>query len=793
MSVLSRTNFIHAQRIDLADLKSIDSFVASDFRALIKFICGDSPYIVDGCKVVNMIGNRIFIQVHNLFLFLPDNSSGSFYKESSDTSDVELTLPTNAQRVFVELNITRETRSPVTKGFWDALAPTPDNENGSEYLAQSDLEDALMMELSYNLTGFTDGSIPIATFTVVAGNITKVIDNRNMFFQSGNGGIHPNKRYTTPFSSNRKDAPIVGTTVGDADGSPFQDSDVLGALNPAAFKSLKDWIDGIATVLADIQGSPVWFASRGANQIIRDLNLKQLYLNTFGQSVDASDNCWFSWNRDTDNLKDYKLRTLGSEPVSISNNYNGLSYTIAGTYSSGRIIDSANFESPVIPDGANLFIKLQNDVLLNGKNLTWGDVDGTRLIQSDLTVSGSTGDFNGIAIGDYIRKESVQNIWYQVVGYVNGGALSEPIEGTLVPFTAVELKVDKPIGNINTEPLYLFRTRYNNNDFVVESSSFDERLTGEFQSTEYFWLGRRVGDSLTFRDYGTLSAGEDTRSLNGQSDNAQRPQNIECLFYPSARFQSFGGTLQIRNFDGTSYTYGSSPVIEIRKQIRENWIANDSGNNKSTVRYTIAADSGNGLMFPNDGDELWVRLSEDIGTHVLSAGDLSNDNEYQVVLANNSPIASHANEKMFLLARRCDIGSVPYLVFTDGRMLSSQGEHIVSQLTFDGKVVHNKGRVLSLKSVIADYQIEFDDELIMVDKQDTSLLTVTLPSTSNPECYEGTVFEVKDSGNDCSVENIIRITCFDVGDNIDGQAFYDMQSEGEGIKIIFTNSGWRII
>lgn len=793
MSVLSRTNFIHAQRIDLADLKSIDSFVASDFRALIKFICGDSPYIVDGCKIVNKIGNRVFIQTNNLFLFLPNSSSGSFFRESSDAEDTELTLPTNAQRVFIELTVKRETRSPVTKGFWDSLAPTPDNENGSEYLAQADLEDALTMEIAYNLTGFTDGSIPIATCTVVAGNITKVIDNRNMFFQSGNGGVHPNKKYTSPFSPNRKDSPIIGFNVGDEDGSPFQDRDVLGALNPAGFRSLKDWINGIAMVLADIQGSPVWFATRGANQIIRDLSLKQLFLNTFGQSVDASDNCWFSWNRDSNNLKDNKLRTIGTDSIKITNNYNGLSYQIVGSYSSDRITDSVNFESPVVPDGANLFIKLQNDVLLNGKNLVWGDIDGTGLISSELTVSGSAGDFSGIAVGDYIRKESVQNIWYKVVGYVSGGTLFEPVEGTLVPDSAIELKIDKSIDNVNTEPLYFFRTRYSNSDFVVESLSFDERLTGEFQSTEYFWLGRRVGDLFTFRDYGTLSAGEDTRTLNGQADNAIRPQNIESVIYPNARFQSVGGVPQVRNFDGVSYTYSSSPVIEIKKQFIENWIANDSGNNRSHAIFQLACDGSHGLYFENDGDELWVRLSESVGTHTLAFGDLSGDNEYAIYPYNNVPVASRANFNTFLVARRQDIGSTPYLVFTDGTMLSSQGEHHIAQTAFDSKVIHNNGRVLKVVNAISDYQISFGDELIMVDKQDTSLLTVTLPDTTNQECYVGTVFEVKDSGGDCSLDNIIRIACFDASENIDGGDYYDIQSEKEGVKIIFTNSGWRII
>src|SRR6056297_2661339 len=231
MAVLSRNNLVHAQRVDVNDLRSIDSYVASDLRAIIKFICGDRPYIVDGCKVSRVISNKIYVQVNNMFLFLPDNDAGSFYRDSNNREDIEISIPTNG-RTFLELKLIRKTGSPVVKGLWDSLAVTPTSPHGTEYQAQIDSENYLDIELVVNSSGFGNG-IPIATIDMQAGELFNIQDNRNMFFITEVGGQYPETEYKKPFSPLREPQLLNGTNVGDEIDSPFRDKDNFGALNPS--------------------------------------------------------------------------------------------------------------------------------------------------------------------------------------------------------------------------------------------------------------------------------------------------------------------------------------------------------------------------------------------------------------------------------------------------------------------------------------------------------------------------------------------------------------------------------
>lgn len=785
MAVLSRNNLVHAQRIDVNDIRAIDSFAASDFRAIIKFICGDSPYIVDGCKISRVISNKLYVQVNNMFLFLPNDDSGSFYKENNNREDIEVDLPLNG-RVYLELKIQCATGSPTVKGLWDSLAVTATSPYGSEYQSQVDSEVYLEIELVTNSSGFGSG-IPIATIDMQSGELTNIQDNRNMFFKTEVGGPLPETSYRKPFSKNREQSPIAGSSVGDSSGSPFRDRDSFGVLNPAGFKSLKDYIDGIAIVLAEMQGSPVWYTTTGANQIVDDLNLKTMFsYSASGHSLEAQDDLIITWNRDSNGNRDYKLRTEGSGILTYSDNYSRLRWFVGGSYSSDRIYDSSIFETQVIPNNASLFLQLQHDVVLTGNNVEWAPAVSSNTINPTQVVKGIAGDFATVAVGDFIRKRTDSKTLYKVIGYIQDSVLHEPEEGTLIPLNVSEIKVDVDITNSTTEPFHFYRVRYSQEDLVSESDNLIEKYTGAFKSTNFYWLGRRKNNNFTLRDYGILSSGESTYTLNDSPVNAERDQSLEINILKGTRFQIVSGNPKIRFFDGSGYI-DNHTVVQISKQIKNNWNATTASNNSAIVHYELKISASQPLMFTNNGDQLWVDLSEESGTHSLL-------DKTVITPANQSLIANYQNKNMHFLARRQDINGVPYLVFIDGKMLSINGLHEIAQKNFDAKVIHRSGRVVNLKETSISTNINFEDEIIIVNKINNLNVNITLPDTNNDECLVGTLFEIKDGNLSCNVDSPITIRCSNLDETIDNEENYIMLGEGEAIKIIYTgNKKWKII
>jgi len=83
MSVLGRVRFASAERLDLADIQSIDSYVSGDFKHLIKTFVGDSPFILRGFDVyrpAEAIGTEeVEIVISDAALYHPTSTAGSFF------------------------------------------------------------------------------------------------------------------------------------------------------------------------------------------------------------------------------------------------------------------------------------------------------------------------------------------------------------------------------------------------------------------------------------------------------------------------------------------------------------------------------------------------------------------------------------------------------------------------------------------------------------------------------------------------------------------------------------------
>ena len=82
MAVLGRLLVSSAERLDLPDLLSLDSYAAGDWKYFLKGLVGDTkPYILKGFDVIdpgNAIGTQsCSIRVADSITFYPGSNSGS--------------------------------------------------------------------------------------------------------------------------------------------------------------------------------------------------------------------------------------------------------------------------------------------------------------------------------------------------------------------------------------------------------------------------------------------------------------------------------------------------------------------------------------------------------------------------------------------------------------------------------------------------------------------------------------------------------------------------------------------
>ena len=83
MAVLGRVLISSAERLDLPDFLSIDSYTQGDFKYLMRsFVGGERPYILTGFEVINpnaAIGTQnITIKVADSVVYYPGSLAGPF-------------------------------------------------------------------------------------------------------------------------------------------------------------------------------------------------------------------------------------------------------------------------------------------------------------------------------------------------------------------------------------------------------------------------------------------------------------------------------------------------------------------------------------------------------------------------------------------------------------------------------------------------------------------------------------------------------------------------------------------
>ena len=262
MAIQRRVNWLSQARVDVPDMRAIESAVSNDFDQLIQgFVTGTSQgYIMRGFNILlaNAIGNAassLLMQVDpGAILHIKASQSGTILTVPSGTSNQQLNSATNTNVVgaftpnsinYITIDYTRyidpETSAQVY--IWD-----PSTNTETTKIAPR----AQVLNFVINISTSTPSTnqLPIAAVLTDSANlVVSVTDTRWMFCSLGTGGLTPNPSYSYPWSQGRTINPVTSNSNSI---DPFSGGD-------KSIGSLKELLNAMMTTFKEIKGTPFWF------------------------------------------------------------------------------------------------------------------------------------------------------------------------------------------------------------------------------------------------------------------------------------------------------------------------------------------------------------------------------------------------------------------------------------------------------------------------------------------------------------------------------------------------------
>jgi len=432
MAVLGRVLFSSAERVDLPDLLSIDSYSAGDWRYFLQTLIGTSrPYILSGFDVINpaqAIGlPTCAIRVADSIVYYPGSSAGPFFhglpEGDANADPLVPQLRTNATN-YVYLTLSTFNTASDTRALWD---PDRNNGAGSEFTQNINTESVIQAQVNVSTGSFPTNTIPIAIVVVGASVITSIEDARDLMFRLGTGGLNPdplNNHTFLDLPSSQYARQEPSTVISNlSDPNPFQGGD-------KNIKTLKQWMDAVMTKIKELGGTTYWYED---TETFTLTNLFHDALTTTwkskGQYTHSSATPGqLSWSEDVHILdasspKDVVIRASGGSPLDIGNEQ------VA-------------------------FLALVRDAKINPPDEPVAWTNGQAYVN---TIGGSVGLFQSLRKGDWIKKATDDNVlWLQVrefynttqsPGPVSGSATSAPNARSITLSAAYQGTTSQPIGD----------------------------------------------------------------------------------------------------------------------------------------------------------------------------------------------------------------------------------------------------------------------------------------------------------------------------------------------------------
>jgi uncharacterized protein YqkB len=414
MAVLGRLLVQNKQRLDLSDLKSIESYSAGDWKYYFKTVAGDTPYILQGFDIINpgdaINKTVVTIKVEDSIVYSPSSEASPFFfglPISSGLSDpIEPTLKRNATN-YLYLTLNTEQGVPDIRAFWDQSL---NNGDGGDFKAQVNTEEYIVAEVGVSTVDFPENSIPLAKVRMDATVIKSIQDCRQMFFRLGTGGFTPNPLnnyfWRSLPTAGYKRVETNDTMTDPLDPNPFQGAD-------KNIRSWKEWMDAIMSKIKEMDGNAHWYdQSVGSIHTIFDDVLKSTFRSKGKWEHDTSTPGLLKWN------EDIHVSYFGSKLD-----------LIIKSKSSGETLNNNQL----------LYIDLEREQDVNSASIRLNWTNGATYIDSE-----AIGGFANVKIGDYIKKKGeANNNFVRIIQFYDdvGGAAGAG-SPTLVVANALSVEVE---------------------------------------------------------------------------------------------------------------------------------------------------------------------------------------------------------------------------------------------------------------------------------------------------------------------------------------------------------------
>lgn len=404
MAVLGRLLVSSAERLDLPDLLSIDSYTQGDFKYLMKsFVGDDNPFILKGFEVINpgssIGGQNISIQIHDSVVYFPGSLAGPFFHGLEEGNpQAEPLVPELRKNTtnYVYLTLTTVDTSEDTRGFWD---PDKDAGEGGEFTQDVNTSTILSVDVNVSAASFPENTLPICKVVVGANFIESIEDCRDMMWRLGSGGLNPNplNRFNwrdEPNSTyNRSEPNTIMTNA--LDPNPFQGGD-------KNIETLKEWMDAIMTKLAELGGTAYWYEDTSTFSIV----------NIFRDSLTTSIKSKGVWSNSSVTPG---LLTWTEDIVmqSVVDNRDVIIRSGSANLDNDQVLYTIQERDLAVNDGSSPI------VWFNGQDYA----------------NGTIGTFENLTIGDWVRPGNDASKYVRVEGFYFGTALSG---GTGAPAAAAQ-------------------------------------------------------------------------------------------------------------------------------------------------------------------------------------------------------------------------------------------------------------------------------------------------------------------------------------------------------------------
>jgi hypothetical protein len=470
LAVLGRLLVSSAERLDLPDFLSIDSYTQGDFKYLMKsFVGSDKPYILKGFDVINpenAIGTQnVSIRVAESVAYYPSSAAGPFFYglEEGNIQAAPLVpeLRKNSTN-YVYLVLSTKEAAKDTRAFWD---PDKNNGDGGEFTQDVSTQTLLSAEIGVSASSFPSNTIPVCKIVVGTNFIESIEDARDMMFRLGSGGLAPDPLNKYSFRQNpslayaRKEPSIKMSSA--LDPNPFFGGD-------KNIQTFKEWMDAIMTRLAELSGTAYWYEDTGTFNLI----------NTFKDALSTSIKSKGSWS----SSKSVAGNIIWSEDV---------------------IIQSTS-------DQRDIIIRAGNRILENEQVMFVERVRGENINNSQFSVNwtnglayvnGSLSSFENLSKGDWIKKsDDVDSNYLRVEEFYLGPNMTGGVGSAS---TAQSIKLNEVYSGVTESKQSVYtKGSYLASDLLVvdRDSSAIADAAGNF-----YWMALRSDTVMSISDISTTT------------------------------------------------------------------------------------------------------------------------------------------------------------------------------------------------------------------------------------------------------------------------------------------------